>query len=113
MTATTYNTQHVVSELLSHTQAYSEALLIREHLGTLLEGLQTSNQILSYQITLVSARTLEVLIVVPLEVCRDSQRLADLTQPLDALSTDTVTVAPYATFPDEIELDTIPREDGL
>jgi hypothetical protein len=100
MTAMTYNTQHVVSELLSHTQAYSEALLIREHLGTLLEGLQTLNQILSYHVTLVSARTIEVLIVVPLEVCRDSQHLADLTQPLDALSTDTVTVAPYATFPE-------------
>jgi hypothetical protein len=89
----------IESEFASHTQALAEAFAIREALETKLEGLKSLNQILEYTVKLVSFLTVEVLITVSLEIYSDLRKIAVLTEPLAELSTQHVTVVPYATFP--------------
>jgi hypothetical protein len=105
MTFPTHSTQNVVTELINHTQAFGEVLVVREQVEAALERLKASGQILNYAIKLPNSRTLEALLTVPFEVYRDLSRVAALTEPLDALSTDAVTVLPYATFPDLLPLE--------
>lgn len=100
MTAPTHSTQRVVSELVGQTRALGEALIVRESLEAALERLQASGSIHAYRVKMPSSHTLEALLTVSFEVYGDLQRVAALTEPLDALSTDNVTVLPYATFPE-------------
>jgi hypothetical protein len=94
-----HSTQYVVSELLSHTEAHGQALVVRELVEEVLEQQQATGQILTSRVTIVSARTIEVLITITPEIYSDLRKIAALTEPLVLLSTDTVTVVPYATFP--------------
>ena len=101
MTAPYRSVQDVAFEIAQHTQSFAELVVVREQLEAQLERMKRDELILSYTLTAPKEGRLEVVYSVPFEICRDLERVAALSQPLDALGTERVRVVTYATFPDE------------